>query len=297
MRRNWRVLGVAAVAWLVGSSLSFAGNFVRVSPDLDIYYEEAGAGRPIVFIPGWTGTTFYLRQQVAHFSKRYRAIVYDPRSQGRSSKTLENNTYTQHGADLKAFMDALKLKDVILVGHSWGCHDVYAYFRANGTDNVKAFVCLDQSPKDIIDKEGDWGSLKTMGDFKDSYDGMAYDRVKSTREFIQAAVTRPVPDEEINALLDELLKTPTYVVVSLMCDANVADYTPEAKALDGKIPVLNVVTDPGWYPGWAAAAQNWGKTVARHTDVIVLPGKHLLHWESRNPRIRSMPCSINSWKR
>ena len=280
MRRNWLVLGVAAVAWLVGSSLSFAGNFVRVSPDLDIYYEEAGAGRPIVFIPGWTGTTSYLGQQVAHFSKRYRAIVYDPRSQGRSSKTLENNTYTQHGADLKAFMDALKLKDVILVGHSWGCHEAYAYFRANGTDNVKAFVCLDQCPKDIIDKEGDWGSLKTPGDFKGFHDGVAYDRVKTTREFIQAVVTRPVPDDELNAFLDELLKTPTYVAISLMYDGNVADYTPEAKALDGKIPVLNVVTDPGWYPGWAAAAQNWGKTVAPHTEVIVLPGKHLLHWES-----------------
>jgi hypothetical protein len=93
-------------------------------------------------------------------------------------------------------------------------------------------------------------------------------------------VTRPVPDEEVNAFLDELLKTPTYVAISLMYDGNVADYTPEAKALDGKIPVLNVVTDPGWYPGWAAAAQNWGKTVAPHTEVIVLPGKHLLHWDS-----------------
>jgi hypothetical protein len=40
------------------------------------------------------------------------------------------------------------------------------------------------------------------------------------------------------------------------------------------------VTDPGWYPGWAAAAQNWGKTAAPHTEVIVLPGKHLLHWEA-----------------
>jgi len=280
MRTHWFVLVVAAVAGLVCSSLSVAGNYVRVSPDLDIYYEEAGAGKPIVFIPGWAASTVYLRQQVAHFSKRYRAIVFDPRSHGRSSRTLENNTYTQHGADLKAFMDALKLKDVILVGHSWGCYDAYAYFRVNGTANVKAFVCLDQSPKDIMDKDGDWGTLKTMGDFKGSYEAVAYDRVKSTHEFIQALVMRPLADEERAAFVDELLKTSTYVAISLMYDGNVADYTPEAKALDGKIPVLNVVTDPGWYPGWAAAAQNWGKTVAPRTEVIVLPGKHALHWES-----------------
>ena len=280
MRTNRFVLVAAAVAGLVGSSFSVAGNFVRVSPDLDIYYEEAGAGKPIVFIPGWTGTTVYLRQQVAHFSKHYRAIVFDPRSHGRSSKTLDNNTYTQHGADLKAFMEALELKDVILVGHSWGCHDAYAYFRANGPANVKAFVCLDQSPKDIMEKEGDWGSLKALGDFKGFHDGVVYDRVKTTNEFIKAMVTRPVTDEERNMFLDELLKTPTYAAVSLMADGNFADYTPEAKALDGKIPVLNVVMDPGWYPGWAAAAQNWGKTVAPKTEVMVLPGLHLLHWES-----------------
>lgn len=273
-------LGIVFAAMLVFGEVAFAGSYVRVSPDLDIYYEEAGAGRPIIFIPGWTGSTSYLRQQVAHFSKRYRAIVYDPRSQGRSSKTLENNTYTQHGADLKAFMDALKVKNVILVGHSWGCYDAYAYFRAYGHGNVKAFVCLDQSPKDIMDKEGDWGTLMSASDFKGFYEGIAYDRVKTTREFIQGMVTRPVTEEEKSWFLDELLKTPTYVAISLMYDGNVADYTPEAKALDGKIPVLNVVADPGWYPGWAAAAQNWGKNVAPRTDVVVFPGLHLMNWES-----------------
>ena len=277
--RNTLVLGVLFAAMLVSGEVALAGSYVRVSPDLDIYYEEAGAGRPIVFIPGWTGSTAYLRQQVAHFSKRYRAVVYDPRSHGRSSKTLENNTYTQHGADLRAFMEALKLKDVVLVGHSWGCHDAYAYFRAFGTDNVKAFVCLDQTPKDIMDKDGDWGSLKTLTDFTGFYHGIAYDRLKTTREFMQSMVTRQLKQDEIDWFSDELLKTPTYVAVSLLYDGNAADYSAEAKAIEAKIPVLNVVADPGWYPGWAAAAQNWGKTVAARTEVVVLPGLHLMHWE------------------
>jgi non-heme chloroperoxidase len=273
------VWGIAATALLVFSSASFAGNYVRVSPDLEIYYEEAGAGRPIVFIPGWTGTTVYLRQQVAHFSKRYRAIVYDPRSHGRSSKTLENNTYTQHGADLKAFMDALKLKDVVLVGHSWGCHDAYAYFRAFGTENVRGYVCLDQSPKDIMEKDGDWGSLRNAIDFKAFYEGIAYNRVAATREFLQGMATRPLTEEEKTQTTDELLKTPTSAAVSLMYDGSVADYTPEAKAIESKIPVLNIVYDPGWYKGWAQAAQNWGKSVATRTEVVVMPGLHSLHWE------------------
>jgi non-heme chloroperoxidase len=272
---------IAFFALYAISTLTFAGGkYVRVSPDLEIYYEEAGSGRPIIFIPGWTGTTSYLNQQVTYYSKRYRAIAYDPRSHGRSSKTLENNTYKQHGADLKAFMDALKLKDVILVGHSWGCYDGYAYFRAFGTANIKAYVCLDQSPKDIMEKDGDWGTLRNAIDFKGFYEGIAYDRVKASLDFVQSMVTRPLAEEEKMRFVDELLKTPTSAAVSLMYDGSVADYTPEAKALDGRIPVLNVVADPGWYAGWASAAQNWGKTVAPRTEVVVLPGLHLMHWES-----------------
>ena len=272
------VVKVIATLMFVLSNLSFAGNYVRVSPDLEIHYEEAGSGRPIVFIPGWTGSTVYMRQQLTHFAKRYRAIVYDPRSQGRSSKTLENNTYTQHGADLKAFMEALKLKDVILVGHSWGCHDAYAYFRLAGSSNVKAYVCIDQTPKDIIDKDGDWGSVKTAADMKAAYDGIAYDRIKTLREFLKIMVTRPLTEEELTSSVDEMLKTPTSAAVSLMYDGYAADYTPEAKALDGKIPVLNVVADPGWFEGWTPAAKNWLKNNAPHSEIAVF-GLHNMAWE------------------
>lgn len=55
--RSTLVSAVLAFALLAGANNAFGGNYVRVSPDLEIYYEEAGSGRPIIFIPGWTGTT------------------------------------------------------------------------------------------------------------------------------------------------------------------------------------------------------------------------------------------------
>src|SRR4051812_19468811 len=90
-------------------------QYVRINPDLELYYIESGKGSPIIFIPGWIGTSSFFEKQIAHFSKRFRAISYDPRSQGRSIKTLENNNYMQHGRDLKAFMDTLNLKNAVLV--------------------------------------------------------------------------------------------------------------------------------------------------------------------------------------
>ena len=67
---------------------AFAGQYVRVSADLELYYDEAGSGRPLIFITGWTGTNeFFIPYQLSHFSQKYHVVAYDPRSQGRSTGT------------------------------------------------------------------------------------------------------------------------------------------------------------------------------------------------------------------
>jgi hypothetical protein len=38
---------------------NFIRQYVRVSPDLELYYMEAGSGTPIIFIPGWIGTSSF----------------------------------------------------------------------------------------------------------------------------------------------------------------------------------------------------------------------------------------------
>ena len=49
-------------------------------------------------------------------------------------------------------MDALKLKDAVVIGRSNGCDDAYGYFRTYGTDNVSAFVCIDETPRQTSTK-------------------------------------------------------------------------------------------------------------------------------------------------
>jgi non-heme chloroperoxidase len=275
---TWHNLTFFAVFAVALCESAFAGQYVKVSPDLELYYEEAGRGTPIVFIPLWTGTTAFQSKQLAHFSNRYRAITYDPRGQGRSTKTLDGNNYIQHGHDLKAFMDALRLKDVVLVGHSYGCQTSYAYVRAYGIANVKSFVCIDSPPKYVVDKDDDWGLLKHPNDMKGFHDGMTYDRLKTTREFVQSMITRKLTQQEIDWFVDEMLRTPGFVTVLLDYDASVADFTAEAKMIDGKIPVLNVVADPGYYDGWTATARTWLKKNAPNSRFVPL-GLHMMQWE------------------
>jgi len=261
------------ITLLAFSGSAYAGQYVRVSPDLDIYYEEAGSGTPIIFIPGWIGTTEFFKAQIAHFSENYRAITYDPRSQGRSSKTLSGNDHMQHGADLKAFLNALALEDVIIVGHSSGCVDSYAYFRTNGTKNIKAFVCIDSTPKEVMAYDGDWAFTKSPLDYRPLYDGLTNDRVNITREFVQSMVTRPMTEKELNHMVDEMMKTPTFVAKQLLLEWFILDWTEEVKMVAGKIPVLNVLAESRIETGKAWLAENAPSSEVAEFDL------HLMFWE------------------
>ncbi len=261
-------------AVLAVNTLTLAGNFVRVSPDLELYYEEAGSGPAVIFITGWTGTADVFSQyQIPYFSKRHRVLAYDPRSQGRSSKTLENNTYTQHGHDLRAFITTLKLKNPVIVSWSWGCHDVYAYFRAYGTDNVKAFVCIDQPPRSVPAQKGDWADYGEFSEIGGFINGLAYDRRGTMREFIPTMMQRKMAPEEVAWSLDQCLKTPDYVASLLAVDGTFADYTEEAKKIDGKIPVLNILSEAR-----AEAGKSWLSKNAPHSDLLIL-GNHMMFKE------------------
>jgi pimeloyl-ACP methyl ester carboxylesterase len=95
-----------ALSWLCCFAISQAkaGQFVKVSDDLELFYEDVGQGPPIVLVPGWTASGVVFSQQIDHFSKSYRVITYDPRSQGLSTRTLDHNDYAQYGRDLAALV-------------------------------------------------------------------------------------------------------------------------------------------------------------------------------------------------
>ena len=251
-----------------------AGEYIHIKDDLVIYYEEAGSGSPIVFIPGGTSTSWFFTSQLMHFSRDYRAIAYDPRNNGRSSKTKSGNSRFLLGHDLKAFLDALSLKDVILVGWSSGCFQGYDYFRAYGTENTKAFICIDSAPKPIPSFDDDWASVNSPRDIRLRYDGLAIDPVKTSRNFIQSMVTRQMTGEELDEIIEELMKKPVEISRYHMLEWLIDDISEDIKAIDGKIPVLFVMAEPGF-----ETAKAWLAEHAPHTQIDGGFGLHMMFWE------------------
>jgi hypothetical protein len=84
---------------------------------------------------------------------------------------------------------------------------------------------------------------------------------------------RKMTPDEIAWAVDQTQKTPDYVAVLLAADGPFADYTDEAKKIDGKIPVLNVLSEANANAGKAWLAKN-----APHSETFVL-GNHMMFRE------------------
>jgi pimeloyl-ACP methyl ester carboxylesterase len=87
-----------------------------------LYYEETGAGVPIVFVHEFAGDCRSWESQVRHFGQRYRCIAYNARGYPPSDVPDDGEKYSQAHArdDIRAVLDALKIDQAHVVGLSMG---------------------------------------------------------------------------------------------------------------------------------------------------------------------------------
>ncbi len=280
MNRSYRMSFLNAILglWLCcpGSQHAFAGQYAKISDDLQLYYEDNGKGNPIVLIPGWTASEVVFEHQIDHFAKTHRVVAFDPRSQGLSTRTLENNTYDQHGRDLAGLIDKLGLKHVTLIGWSSGCLDLYAYVRAKGADNLAAVVCIDSPPQGFSAKPGDWAMLeaseKGIVEEREWRGMLLSDRRGFFESLFKSINARDVTPLEADWFLRQSMLTPSFAMLALETDSTFSDYRPEAKALDGKLPVLFAISEDS-----AAAALPWIKENMPHAGSFRIK-RHMSFW-------------------
>ena len=102
--------------------------------DIEIYYEDHGAGQPVVLIHGYPLSGRAWDKQVpVLLDAGHRVITYDRRGFGKSSQPASGYDYDTYAADLHALMEHLDLRDAILAGHSMGTGEVTRYLASYGS--------------------------------------------------------------------------------------------------------------------------------------------------------------------
>ena len=116
-----------------------------------IFYKDWGFGQPVVFSHGWPLDADAWDEQLLFFaSNGFRAIAHDRRGHGRSSQTWTGNDMDTYADDLAALVDALDLKQAILVGHSTGGGEVVRYLGRHGTGRVARAVLMSAVPPFLL---------------------------------------------------------------------------------------------------------------------------------------------------
>ena len=96
--------------------------YLTTNDGVKLYYEDSGAGRPILFIHEFSGDYRAWELQVRYFARRYRCITYNARGYPPSDVPDTVDKYSQRRAidDAVDVLDHLKIDKAHIVGLSMG---------------------------------------------------------------------------------------------------------------------------------------------------------------------------------
>jgi non-heme chloroperoxidase len=135
-------------------------NNFTTSDGVKLAYWEAGKGKPLIFIPGWSANGAEYINVMYLLSKTYHVYVLDPRNQGLSERTERGARIARFSADLKEFGEHLGVKKADYVGWSMGAAVLWGYIDLFGTKGINKLVLIDEPPS--IYSHADWSEKERL---------------------------------------------------------------------------------------------------------------------------------------
>jgi non-heme chloroperoxidase len=138
------------------------------SDGTEIHFKDWGSGQPVVFSHGWPlSSDAWEAQMMLVAQNGYRAVGHDRRGHGRSSQPWHGNGMDTYADDLAELIEALDLRDIVLVGHSTGGGEITRYVGRHGTGRVAKAVLVGAVPPLMLKTGANPGGLPV-----DVFDGL-----------------------------------------------------------------------------------------------------------------------------
>ncbi len=251
------------------------------SGNIDLYYEDHGAGKPIVLIHGYPLNGASWEKQVPPLlDAGYRVIAYDRRGFGRSSKPTTGYNYDTFAEDLRRLVMRLDLRDFALAGFSMGGGEVARYLGRYGSNDVSKAVFISSVPPYLLktsdNPEGVDGSV-----FDGIQKAIIADRYAFFTEFFKnfyntdLLLGKRVSEEAVRSSWN--IAAGASAVASLACVPTWhEDFRKDLARV--QVPSLVIHGDADRIVPFAASGQRTARMVPGARLVVVKDGPHCITW-------------------
>ena len=251
------------------------------SGTIDLYYEDHGAGRPVVLIHGWPLSSKSWEKQVpALIDAGYRVVAYDRRGFGNSAKPAfgyDNDTLAD---DLHKLMTELDLTGATLVGFSMGGGEVARYLGTYGSDRVDSAVFISAIPPFLLktaeNPEGVDGSV---------FDGVMESIIADRPAFLSGFFSEFYNVDVLGGdrISDEVVRFSWNIAATASprgtldsVSAWLTDFRGDLRSID--VPVLVIHGDADRIVPFAASGKRIPGLIRKSRLVVVEGGPHGIIW-------------------
>ena len=118
-------------------------SFVETRDGASLFYNDWGAGKPVIFTHAWGLNADIWEYQLTELADQgLRCVAYDRRGHGRSTDPGRGYDYDTLADDLAAVIDHLNLRDATLVGFSMGNGEAARYLSRHGSSRIARLVMV-----------------------------------------------------------------------------------------------------------------------------------------------------------
>jgi non-heme chloroperoxidase len=251
------------------------------STSITLYYEDHGAGQPVVLIHGYPLSSSSWEKQIpVLLANGYRVIAYDRRGFGKSSQPTTGYNYDTFAEDLRKLVTHLKLRDFALVGFSMGGGEVARYIGKYGSKDVSKAVIIGGIPPYLLKRD----------DNPEGVDGAVFEGIEKAvatdryafftaffKDFYNADVNlgKRVSEQAIQASWNTAAISSA--TASLACVPTWhEDFRNDVAKID--IPTLVIHGDADRIVPFSAAGQRTAKLINGAELVVIKDGPHNVAW-------------------
>jgi non-heme chloroperoxidase len=251
------------------------------SSAIELYYEDHGAGSPVVLIHGYPLSGASWEKQVAVLlAAGHRVITYDRRGFGKSSQPTEGYNYDIFAEDVHKLVAHLQLRDFALIGFSMGGGEVARYLGRYGSRGVSKAVIVAGVPPFLLktadNPEGIDGSV-----FEGIQKAVAADRYAFFTEFFKNFYNTDVHVGK--RVSEQAIQASWNVAAGCSATASVAcvptwheDFRSDLSRID--VPTLVIHGDADRILPIAASGARTAKLIKGARLVVIKDGPHAVNW-------------------